>query len=120
MVSTCNFYAHKTQAPRTYGIDVGVGVLGLAVLGQDTRSDLVDLADQLEHGVIGQLAEGELALRHVARVGLTKDGVTVSGNDLTGVQGGPQVVLDGLITEIVTDGSLHLGEPVKNFLVGPV
>lgn len=35
------------------GIDVGEGVLGLAVLSQDTRSNLVNLADKLEHGVVG-------------------------------------------------------------------
>lgn len=102
----------------TYSIHVGEGVLGLAVLGQDTRSDLVDLADQVEHRVIRQLAEGKLALRNVARVGLTEDGVTVSGDDLAGVEGGPQVVLDGLVTQVVANRRLHLGEPVQDLLVG--
>ena len=49
------------------GIDVGVGVLGLAVLGQDTRSNLVDLANQLEHGVLGHFRcreRGRLAIYH--------------------------------------------------------
>jgi hypothetical protein len=36
-------------------IDVGVGVLGLAVLSQDTRGNLVNLADELEHGVLGEV-----------------------------------------------------------------
>ena len=40
------------------GIDVGVGVLGLAVLGEDLGGDLVDLADQVEHGVLGHLLCG--------------------------------------------------------------
>ena len=102
----------------TYSIHVGEGVLGLAVLGQDTRSDLVDLADQVEHRVIRQLAEGKLALRNVTGVGLTEDGVTVSGDNLAGVEGGPQVVLDGLVTQVVANRGLHLREPVQNLLVG--
>ena len=40
------------------GIDVGVGVLGLAVLREDAGGDLVDLADQLEHGVLGHVLCG--------------------------------------------------------------
>lgn len=36
-------------------VDVGVRVLGLAVLSQDTRGNLVDLADELEHGVLGEV-----------------------------------------------------------------
>jgi len=103
----------------TYSVNVGVRVLGLAVLGQDTRGDLVHLADQLEHRVIRQLAESELALGSVARVSLTEDGVAVAGHDLARVQGLPQVVPDGLVAEVVANGLLHLGEPVQHLLVGP-
>jgi hypothetical protein len=99
------------------GIDVGVGVLGLAVLGQNAGGDLVDLADQLEQRVIGKLAESKLALGDVTRVSLAQDGVAVTGNDLAAVQGGPEVVLDGLVTEVVADGLLHLGDPVQDLLV---
>ena len=104
----------------TYSINIGVRVLGLAVLGQDARSDLVNLADQLEHGVIRQLAESKLALGRVARVGLAKNGVTVSRNNATSVEGRPEIVLDGLVAEVVADDLLHFGEPVKDFLVGPI
>lgn len=100
------------------GVNVGVRVLGLAVLGQDTGGNLVDLADQLEHGVIGQLAQGKLALGDVTGVGLAQDGVTVTGHDTATVQGRPQVVLDGLVAEVVANGLLHLGEPVQDLLVG--
>lgn len=104
----------------TYGIDVGEGVLGLAVLSQDAGGDLVHLADQLEHGVIGKLAKGKLALRNVTGIRLTEDSVAVARDDLARVQGGPQVVLDGLVAKVVANGGLHLGEPVKHFLVGTV
>lgn len=42
-------------------VDVGVRVLGLAVLSQDTRGNLVDLADELEHGVVGHLGCREIS-----------------------------------------------------------
>jgi hypothetical protein len=99
-------------------VDVGVGVLGLAVLGENAGGDLVDLADELEHGVVGQVLLGELALRHVAGVRLSEDGVAVSGNDLAGLERGPQVLLDGLVAEVVANGLLHLLEPDEDLLVG--
>jgi hypothetical protein len=100
------------------GVDVGVGVLGLAVLGENTGGDLVDLADELEHGVVGQVLLGELALGDVTGVSLAEDGVAVSGNDLAGLEGRPEVVLDGLVAEVVANGLLHLLEPDKDLLVG--
>ena len=90
------------------------------MLSQHARSDLVNLADELEHLVIRELAKGKLALRNVARISLTQDSVAISGNNLTSVESGPQVVLDGLVTEVVANGSLHLCEPVKHFLICPV
>lgn len=100
------------------GVDVGEGVLGLAVLGQNLGGDLVDLADQLEHGVVGHLLLGKGALSHVAGVGLAEDGVAVTGNDTARVQGGPQVVGDGLVAKVVANSLLHLSEPVEDLLVG--
>lgn len=44
--------------------------------------------------------------------------MSVTGDDLTGLECRPEVVLDGLITQIIANGSLHFGEPVQNFLVG--
>lgn len=90
------------------------------MLGQDTRGNLVNLADELEHRVIGEVAESKLALGHVTRVGLTEDGMSVTGDDLASVQGGPEVVLDSLVAEVVANGLLHLLKPDEDFLVGPV
>jgi hypothetical protein len=100
------------------GVNVGVWVLGLSVLSKDAGGDLVDLADELEHGVIGQVLLGELALGDVAGVGLAEDSVSVSGNDLAGLEGRPQVVLDGLVAEVVANSLLHLLEPDEDLLVG--
>lgn len=100
------------------GVNVGVGVLGLAVLGQDAGGDLVDLADQLEHRVLGHLLLRKLALSHVARVGLAEHSVAVTGHNAARVQGGPQVVGDVLVAQVVSDRLLHLSEPVEHLLVG--
>lgn len=99
------------------GINVGVRVLGLAMLGEDTRSNLVDLGDELEHWVVGHLLLGESALSHVTGISLSEDGVAVTGDDTAGVEGRPEVVSDGLVAEIVTDRLLELGEPVQDLLV---
>lgn len=90
------------------------------MLGQNARSDLVNLADQLEHGIIWKLAESKLTLAGVAWVGFAEDGVAVAWNNLPGVQGGPQITLNGLVAEIVADDFLHLHQPGQDFLVGSV
>lgn len=100
------------------GIDVGEGVLGLAVLGEDTGGDLVDLGDEVEHGVVGKVLKSELALADVAGVGLAEDGVAVTGNDTARLEGVPKVLGDVLVGKVRADGLLHLGEPVEDLLVG--
>lgn len=92
----------------------------LAVFSQDTRSDLVDLADELEHRVIGEVAESEFTLGNVTGIRLAEHGVTVARNDLASFEGSPEVVLDRLIAEIVSNGRLHLLKPVQHLLVGPI
>jgi len=88
------------------------------MLSEDARGNVVDLADQLEHRILGEFLESELALGHVAGIGFPQDSMTVSRNDTTSIQGVPQILLDGFVAEIITNFLLHFGEPVKNFLVG--
>lgn len=102
----------------TYGVNVGVRVLGLAVLGEDARRDLVDLADQLEHWVVRQVLLGELALGDVSGVRLPQHGVAVTGHDLALLERRPEVVLDGLVAEVVADLPLHVLQPPQHLLVG--
>lgn len=99
-------------------IDVREWVLGLAVLGEDTWSDLVDLGDKLEHWVLWEVLLGEDTLGHVTWVSLAENGVSVTWNDTSGVEGGPEVLLDLLIGEIRANGLLHLNQPVEDLLVG--
>lgn len=99
-------------------VDVGVRVFRLAMLCENTGGNLVDLGDKLEHRIIWQMLLRELALRDVARVGLAQDGVAIAGNDLASLERAPEVVLDGLVGQIIADRLLHLLQPVEDFLVG--
>lgn len=70
------------QQHSTVGVDVGPGVLGLALLQQHVGHDLVELVHQFEHGVIGQVLEGKLLLAGVPGVCLPQDGMAVTWNHL--------------------------------------
>ena len=59
------------------GVHVGPGVLGLALLQQYVGHDLVELCHKLEHGIIGQVFEGKLALARVPRIRLPQHCVPV-------------------------------------------
>lgn len=64
------------------GVHIGPGVLGLTLLQQHVGYNLVKLGDQLEHGVVGQMFQGKLALASVTWVSLPQDSVTVAGDHL--------------------------------------
>ena len=93
-------------------VNIRVWVLGLAVLGEDARCDLVNLTNEVEHWVVGKVLHGKLALGNVTRVSLAEHSVTVTRNNTSGLEGRPEVVLDGLVREITADRLLHFLEPV--------
>lgn len=104
--------------------------LCFASLKEDVRDDLVDLANELEHGVIGEVLEGKLALSSVTRVlmyqytqtvethGLAEDGVAVTGDDLATLEGRPDVLGNLLVGRRLSDLGLHLLDPAEDLLVG--
>ena len=49
-------------------IDVWPWVFGLSSLEQDVGHELVDLSDELEHGIIGEVFERKFSLSSVSRV----------------------------------------------------
>src|SRR5690606_34726907 len=85
------------------GVNIGVRVLGLSVLGKNARSNLVDLADKLEHGILGEMLKSKLALRHVAGIGLAENSMAVTGNNLAGLESIPKELSDVLIRQIITN-----------------
>jgi len=61
-------------------VDVREGVLGFAVFGENTGSDLVKLVDVFEDGVLDDVLAGdtELLESHETGIGLAENGVTVT------------------------------------------
>jgi hypothetical protein len=74
------------------GIHVRIRVLDFAKFVEDFRREGVHLRDEFEEVIIREVFQGEfpgistwesgnVPLCHVARVGLTEDGVAVAGDD---------------------------------------
>ena len=64
------------------GVHIGPGVLDLASFSENWWDNHVQVGHELEHLVVGQVLEGELALAGVTGVGLTENGMTVTGDNL--------------------------------------
>jgi hypothetical protein len=88
------------------------------MFGQNSRNDVVQLGDEGEERIFGQVLESEFTLGHVTRIGLTEHGVAETGNNLTTVQSVPQVLGDLFVRGVLTNGFLHLHGPAQDFLVG--
>ena len=89
------------------------------MLGQNTWSDFVDLADELEHWIVRKMLQSKFTLGYVSGIRLAEYSVSVTGYNLSTIEGRPQVVRDCLVAEIVTNTLLHLLEPIQHLLVGP-
>jgi hypothetical protein len=86
------------------------------VLGEDTGSDLVELIDVFEDGVLSGLLAGgtELLKSHETGIRLAKDGVTVTGDDLTLLEGRPDEFYELLVGGRVTEFLLHAEDESEN------
>lgn len=100
------------------GVHIRPRVLGLTVLGEDTRSNLVDGGNKVEEIVVRHVLKSKLTLSSVSRVSLSEDSVTVTGNNTTSVKSVPEVLLNDLRGNLVTNRVLHLKNPLKDLLVG--
>jgi hypothetical protein len=118
------------------GVDVRPWVLGLSCFKEDVWNKLVDLTDELEERVIGQMLESELALSCVAGIlyvvhsiagaygriiiatyGLAENSVAIARNDLTTFEGSPDVVLNNIVRRRLASLLDHPLEPDEHFLV---
>ncbi|KAG5457084.1 MAG: hypothetical protein BJ554DRAFT_2998 [Olpidium bornovanus] len=100
-------------------VNVGVGVLGFAVLGEHAGRNLVDLTDEAEQGVIWKVLHGELALTQVARVGAAEYSVTVAGHNLAGFESLPQVLFNARSVDLgCAQLFFHFHDPAQHLLVG--
>jgi hypothetical protein len=100
-------------------VDVGPGVLGLSVLGEHARSNLVDEAHEVDKLVILDVLLAVLTLAGKAGIGLAQNGVPVAGHHLAAVEGVPERLLYGFLGE--TAGRFVLVaeffDPDENLLV---
>ena len=73
------FYLKKNAA---VSINVGPWVLGFALFQENVWHNLVELSNQLEHGIVRQVLQGKLTLALVARICFTEHCMSVAGNNL--------------------------------------
>jgi hypothetical protein len=84
-------------------VHIGPWVLGLALLEKNRWNDLVEIRDELEQRVIGQVLLCKLSLAHVAGIRLTKYRVPIARHDLARLQVIPHVVAEFLLRVILTN-----------------
>ena len=75
---TCSYLQEDT----TVSVHIRPWVLGLALLQEDVRHDLVQLGDQFEQGVIREVLQGKLSLAGVAGVCLPQHCMAIAGDNL--------------------------------------
>jgi len=63
------------------------------------------------------MLQGEFSLSSVSRIGLSEDGVTVTWDDLSTFQCGPNVLCDLFVRGVFTNLSSHLLDPSEDLLV---
>lgn len=102
------------------GVDVGVGVLGLSVLGEDAGGNLGGSGNELEDGVVLDLVSrvGEVHQSLESRIGLSQNGVAVTGDDSAGLEDGPQVLGQVLVGVALGDVLLHVEDESQDLLGG--
>ena len=99
-------------------VDVGEGVLRLAVFLQHAGRDLAVSLDEPEDGVLGDFGAGggEFHEGFEAWVRFPQHGVSVAGDHLAGLQGRPEVIFHVGVGEGGPDLGLHFEDPAEDFL----
>ncbi len=99
-------------------VDVGEGVLRLAVFLQHAGRYLGVPFHELEDGVLGDFGAGggEFHEGFEAWVRFPQHGVSVAGDYLAGFQGRPEVVFYVGVGEGGPDLGLHFEDPAEDFL----
>ena len=95
-------------------IHIGPWVLGLALLEENVWDDLVELRNELEELVVGKVLQSEFSLASVSGISLSKDGVTVTRNDSTTLEGVPDEVSEFLIGDFV---GAKISNELKQFII---
>lgn len=101
------------------GINIGPWVLGLSLLGENGGNDFVDLGNELEEGVVGEVLEGKLSLGGVSGIGLSQHSVSESGNNASSVESFPNNFSETLVGDLLaSELLLEVEGPGEHLLVG--
>ncbi len=109
------------QQDTRVGIYIRVRVGNLSVFLQNAGHDRVNGVDNLEQFVVGHVLQGEFSLAGVTRVGLSQNSMSVSGDDLLGIEGVPGEFGDSFGGDFLSFGfefGLEVLDPLEDLLVG--
>lgn len=99
-------------------VNVGPGVLDLACSGKQVGNHLIVSLNQVNEVVVLNVLISKLELEDETGVGLTEDGVTVSGDNLARFKGVGDVGLNIFLGPVLTELSLKVQDEAKALLVG--
>jgi len=100
------------------GIYIWPWVLGLALLEEDWWYDVIQLGNELEEFVVGQVLESKFSLTSVTGISLTKHSMAVTGNNSTSLKGIPDELTKMFVRDFIrAQISDKLSQPNQNFLV---
>jgi hypothetical protein len=100
------------------GINIGPGVLDFTEVLKDGGNDIVDSLAEFDEGIVLDVFNGEFSLMDISGVSVSEDGVTITGNDLSGTEGSLGEFLDLFSGDVVTEFSLQVQQPSQDFLIG--
>ncbi len=92
------------------GINIGPGVLDFTEVLKDGGNDVVDGLAKFDEGIVLDVFNGEFSLMDISGVSVSKDGMTITGNDLSGTEGSLGEFLDLFSGDVVTEFSLRIFE----------
>lgn len=98
-------------------INIGPGVLDLAGSSKQVGNHLVVSLDQVNKVVVLDMLISELKLEDKTGVCLTEDGVTVSRDDLAGLESVGDVGLDIFLGPVLSEFLLKVQDEAKALLV---
>jgi hypothetical protein len=107
---------HKEGTGAT--VNVGPGVLDLAGGGKQVGNHLVVSLDQVNKVIVLNVLISKLKFEDETGVSLTENGVTVSRDDLAGLEGVGDVGLDIFFSPVLSKLSLEVEDEAEALLVG--
>jgi len=100
------------------GINIGPGVLDFTEVLEDGGNDVVYGLAKIDEGIVLDVFNGEFSLMDVSGISVSEDGMTITGDDLSGSEGSLGEFLDLFGGDVVTEFGLKVQQPSQDFLIG--